>query len=187
MQNFHWRKRLRLINYDYSFPGSYFVTICIKDKIQKFGHIENDKLILNQLGEVAKISWLQIPKFYNDVFVDEFIIMPNHIHGILHVIYDFDYVTREEAINVGAINNRPYQYNRPCQYDHPYDNHYGLLSRVIKMYKRDVSKTIHLNFDPTFVWQKSFYEKIIKNDYQLNIVRQYVFNNPLNWKNDRFN
>ena len=77
------RKYNRLKNYDYSQNGYYFVTICVKDKIEYFGKIENNKMILNEIGKIANQCWLEIPKHFPDVKLDEHIIMPNHLHGIV--------------------------------------------------------------------------------------------------------
>jgi REP element-mobilizing transposase RayT len=74
---------IRLKNYDYSQNGCYFVTICTKDKQKYFGNIENEKMVLNEIGEIVEKFWLEIPKHFPSVVLDEFVIMPNHVHGII--------------------------------------------------------------------------------------------------------
>lgn len=77
------RKSYRLKNYNYSSNGYYFITICLKNRTNYFGKIKNEKMILNKLGEIVKKYWMEIPKHFKHVYLDEFIIMPDHMHGIL--------------------------------------------------------------------------------------------------------
>ena len=79
------RKKIRLKNYDYSKPGYYFVTICSKNNENIFGHIENDKMILNKYGEIVEKTWTKIPEHFQNVELDEYVIMPDHIHGIINI------------------------------------------------------------------------------------------------------
>ncbi len=150
------RKNLRLELYDYSQPGFYFVTICCKGL--SFGCIENAQMRLNDQGKIAFKFWSQIPAVYPNVGIDAFVFMPDHIHGIIVI----------ENNNVGANNVRPY----------------GLLSRVIKMYKWTVTRAIHENGDLSFRWQRSFHDRIIRNERELNQIREYVRNNPEQWDLD---
>ena len=84
MQYIHRERKLnRLKNYDYSQSGCYFVTICTKNRIEHFGKIEDAKMILSQYGEIAERYWKEIPNYYKNGKIDEYIIMPNHIHGIM--------------------------------------------------------------------------------------------------------
>ncbi len=94
----HHRRSIRLKGYDYSQPGAYFITICTKNRKCLFGNIINGKMILNDAGHIAQNCWLEIPNHYSNVILDEFVIMPNHIHGII-------------IINVGANNNSPRLYD----------------------------------------------------------------------------
>ena len=146
------RKSLRLECYDYSLPGYYFVTICCKGL--SFGGIENVQMRLNDQGKIACKFWLQIPAVYENVGIDAFVIMPDHIHGIIVI----------ENNNVGAIIDRPHDY--------------GLLSRIIKMYKWAVTRAVHENGDPSFRWQRSFHDRIIRNERELHQIREYIRNNP---------
>ncbi len=154
------RKLNRLKDYDYSQNGFYFVTICTKNREEWFGKIESGKMILNKFGEIAKSFWMEIPRHFKNVALDEFIVMPNHVHGIL--------------IIVGNAYMRSLQ-NRTKM----------LLSRIIQQYKSSVTREINLlQNDFYFQWHKSFYDHIIRNDKTLNNIREYITNNPLKWEFD---
>ena len=83
-----YRKPLRLLDYDYSSGGYYFITICTKNKTPFFGKIETENMMLNNYGEIAEKYWIQIPEYYQNVILDEYVIMPNHIHGIVIILYE---------------------------------------------------------------------------------------------------
>lgn len=142
------RKRLRIIEYDYSSEGMYFITICIKDRMEILGKIKEDSSIeLTKQGKIAEEHIKQIGEVYQNVIVDEYIIMPNHIHMIL------------------AINNK----------------RRVTISRIIKQYKAYVSKKIGYS-----IWQKSFYEHVIRNEKEYLNIKEYIQNNVVNWKEDMY-
>ena len=156
----------RLKYFNYSKPGYYFVTICTKNRIEWFGEIKNDEMFLNENGNIASMIWTQIPEHYKNILIDEWIIMPNHIHGII-------IIKRNARVDVEHCSTSTGQ------------NNYGLLSKVIKSFKEFTIKTIrtkHFNYD--FKWQRSFHDHIIKNEYALNNIRKYIRNNPSNWSLD---
>lgn len=155
------RKRNRLRGYDYSQSGWYFVTICIKDKIKCLGKIESKKMEYSQYGDIILKFWQEIPKHYKNVFLDEWIIMPDHIHGIIII---------ENPIIIANTGN------------------YGLLSKIVKSFKEISLKTIRKNYnDYEFAWQRSFYDHIIRNEKSLNKIREYIRNNPSKWELDKNN
>ncbi len=171
MYNWPKRKPLRLKNYDYSENWFYFVTICIKEKQEDFGEIINWKMILNDYGEIAEKYWKEIIKHYQNVEIDEFVIMPNHIHWIIIV----------STLSVGN------EYFRSDNWDKNKNNSKPNISNIIKWFKIWCTKEIRYkyeNFNFNFKWQKSFFDVIIKNDKQLEKSRQYIINNPLKWELD---
>ena len=178
-KNFPQRKKLRLKNYDYSSDGGYFLTICTHQKFNFFGKIENDKMILNELGKISRDFWLKIPNFYNSIKLDEFIIMPNHIHGIIFI---------ENPVR--TFTKRPNQ-NFPIKKSELSDQSitkspYGLCSKIIKSFKQITTKNIRQNFPNIgFCWQKSFYDQIIRNEEELLKIRKYIKYNPQNWQTDK--
>jgi putative transposase len=94
----HHRRSIRLKDYDYSQDGAYFVTICVHNRESLFGKIANEKMILNDVGKIAEQCWCEIPQHYPNVILDKYIVMPNHVHGILII----------DNPSVGANNLRPY-------------------------------------------------------------------------------
>ncbi len=99
MKNNKHRQSTRLRGYDYSQPGSYFITICVKDRECLFGEIHNGKIILNEIGKIAISSWNNLKSYFPKVNLDTFVVMPNHMHGIVELVADG---------NVGARLPRPY-------------------------------------------------------------------------------
>ena len=171
------RKLNRLKGYDYSRDGWYFVTICIKDRIKCLGKIENGKMILDKYGKIAKKYWSEIPDHYNNVFLDEWIIMPNHIHGI--IVIENDDKTITATVGTGHC---------PVPTTVNTGSKYGLLSKTVKSFKEISLKTIRKQFnDFEFSWQRSFYDHIIRDEKSLEKIRNYIANNPLKWETDRNN
>ncbi|MCJ7507755.1 MAG: hypothetical protein MUO85_03355 [candidate division Zixibacteria bacterium] len=160
------RRLNRLKGYDYSKTGYYFVTICTKSKIEHFGKVEKDSMILSRYGKIAKECWKNIPTHYKNVKIDDFIIMPNHIHGIIIV----------EGDNVGTE-----QCSVPTN-----TKNYNLLSKAIKSFKNTVTKVIRSGYeDDRFGWQRSFYDHIIRDEISLLKIREYINVNPLKWNLDK--
>jgi REP element-mobilizing transposase RayT len=158
------RKLNRWPGYDYSRPGLYYITICTKDRYAYFGKVQNNLVYLNNLGQVALKYWIKIPEIYNNVELDEYIIMPNHIHGIL-IINENKFVVGTEHCSV------------PTKTKH---NKMGFLSQIIKFYKEAVIKDIKKQYN--FAWQRSFYDRVIRNEKELSNIRKYIVNNPINWQ-----
>ena len=173
------RKRNRLKGYDYSNDGFYSVTICTRDREHLFGKICNDKMVLNKLGKIAEKCWREIPDHFTDVKLDEFVVMPNHIHGIVWIDYWND---GENTKSVGNADLRSLTKAKPD------DRTKMLLSKIIHGFKSSVTRIIrHQNLNTNFVWQKSFHDRIIRNENELNNIREYIWLNPERWKKDRNN
>ena len=180
------RRSIRLRGYDYSQPGAYFVTICTQNRLSVFGRIADGKMILDEPGAIANSEWKKLDQRFPQIELDEYIIMPNHIHGII-IITD----------TVGAIHELPI---------HPSDIENGLqpdvteenspairrrmtLPRVIGFYKMNSAKAINiaLKTPGKHRWQRNYYEHIIRNNDSLNRIRRYIHENPSQWSNDSEN
>src|SRR4030043_2098428 len=135
------RKLNRLNGFDYSFPGHYFITICTQGRIPMFGDVVDYEMKLNQLGEIAHNFWLEIPKHFDNCELDEFIVMPNHIHGILYVFYNNE---DEHRTIVGNADLRSLR------------NTKMLVPKIIHQFKSSVTREIRKQNNLYFQWQKSY-------------------------------
>ena len=176
------RKRNRLKYFDYSQAGWYFVTLCTKDHKNHFGKIENEKMVFNNYGEIVDECWKNIETLHKIIELDYYVIMPNHIHGII-------------IINVGGENLSPptrdakFSSNRDAKFASPTnvmgkmtDRTKMELSKVIQQFKRAVTIRIRsMNRNSNFKWQRSFYDRIIRNEKELYNIRKYIQQNPLKW------
>ena len=168
----HHRKRNRLTGYDYSTPGYYFVTICIHGKLEYFGCVQNNEMLLNDAGLIVQECWLNLPNHYKNCKIHAFVIMPNHIHGIIEIVGN----------GLKPFQNKPITNNRNGLKPFPT---YG-LSEIMRGFKTYSSKYINKKSKHKFTWQKSFYDHIIRNDEELIRISDYIEKNPLLWKQDEY-
>lgn len=169
----HHRRSIRLKGYDYSQSGVYFVTVVSRNRELIFGEIVNDAMRLNQYGQYVAEWWTDIPRHFAHVDIDEFIIMPNHIHGIILIADAGDQ-------SVGAGSPRPVP-SRPDS-----GAHRPALGQIVAYFKYQSTKQINATRDMpgAIVWQRNYYEHIVRNETSLDRIRQYVENNPLQWAMD---
>ncbi len=170
------KESIRLKDWDYSQNGYYFVTICVKGKRKLLGEINGNKVRLSQVGKIVEKNWLEIPRHFNNVSLDEFIVMPDHLHGII-------------IIDRGFVETRYIASLRDCQ-----GNRFGplkteSLSLVIQTFKASVKRWCTKNGLRYFHWQPRFYEHIIRNERSLEYVQKYIHYNVFideypddNWK-----
>ncbi len=165
------RKLNRWQGYDYSMPGYYYITICTYNRIQHFGEIIDGKMVLNDLGKIVNECWFDLPKHYKHCRLDEFVIMPNHVHGIIEIINDEYFKT---AVPVGNGFK-------------PFPTMQG-LSEVVRGFKTFSSRKINeVQKNIYFQWQKSFYDRVIRKGDDLYSIRYYIQQNPVRWPKDRNN
>jgi REP element-mobilizing transposase RayT len=198
----HPRKPLRLSYYNYSANGAYFVTICTKNREHYFGEIKNDKMHLSGFGHLAKKYWEEIPNHFEDARLDIFVIMPNHIHGIVFLENEID------GGDVGAIINRQKNQIRADDIGQntkekkklsqsnvgdadlrPLPNRTKeLLPLIIHQFKSSVTRQGKRFFPHLpFGWQRSYHDRVIRNETELEEIREYIINNPLKWAIDEEN
>ncbi len=182
----HERKPNRLQGYDYSQDNLYFITSCVQDRVCCLGHIEKQKMVLNQYGEIAQKQWHWLGEQYPYIVLHAFVVMPNHIHGIIEINcanlwpgQDFvwpgqDFVgPGRDFVGPGrdlALQNQP---------------KIKSLSELTGAYKTTASKKIHLLGFSGFHWQRSFHDHIIRDERSFYNISKYINNNPLNWGKDR--
>jgi putative transposase len=173
-------KSLRKINYNYSSIGSYFITICTQNKHKYFGNIMNCEMKLNDIGQIASKFWLEIPKHFSNVMLDEFIVMPDHIHGIIIIVKPVE--TLHRNVSTRQINQPRNQFMSKIS---PKPNS---LSTIIRSYKSACTREINkYHSSIKFSWQSRYYDRIIRNHYEFLNVQKYIYNNPVNWEPDKRN
>jgi putative transposase len=179
----HHRRSIRLRNYDYSQAGAYFVTICTQNKDCLFGNISDGEMKLSEMGIIAAQCWDWLSGQYEYVDLDAYIVMPNHMHGIL-------------VINNSRGGSRTaHDNNDACEGD-TVDSEGGSrtaptikrksVGRLVGAFKTVSSKNINQirNSRGIPVWQRNYHEHVIRNENELNNIRQYIVNNPFKWEED---
>ena len=174
------RRTTRLTDYDYSRSGGYFVTICTHHRNCLFAEIVDGKAILNEFGKIVESRWWDLPNRYPGVEIDQFVIMPNHLHGIL-IINEY---------SVGAIHELPLQQRKGSPEIQMRKNRRKmLLPKIIGFLKMNSAKEINeirkTSGQP--VWQRNYYEHVIRNEKDLARIYEYIENNPLQWHLDEEN
>lgn len=169
----HKRRSVRLKGYDYSRAGLYFITICVQNRECLFGKIENEKMLLNDLGIIVNEYWLNIPEHYPRMVLHEHIIMPNHMHGIIQLT-DAVVGTRHGVFLQSTNTN---QFGKPVS---------GSVSMIINQYKSSVKRWCNKNGHEYLQWQSRFHDHIIRNQQSYETISNYIINNPAKWQEDKF-
>ncbi len=185
----HHRRSIRLKGYDYSQPGAYFVTVCTKDRACVFGEVLNGGMRLNAYGEIAQACWEAISNHFRHVELDKFVVMPNHVHGILWIVrrVGAHAVGARHAVPLrGIVPHTPLSRSSWERFGNPVA---GSIPTVIRSFKSAVTKRVNeLRGTPGIaVWQRNYYEHIIRNEESLNRIREYILTNPMRWMLDREN
>lgn len=165
----------RLKNWDYRNNGAYFITINTGNRKHFFGEIINSEMQLSPIGEYAENFWMEIPKHFPFVELGNFVVMPNHTHGIL-IINNTDSVMDKSLQCNDSTGNQYYSDISPKS---------GSISTIIRSYKSVVSKHARL-LNPEFNWQPKFHDHVIRNSESFERIQNYIENNPSNWKEDKF-
>ena len=183
----HHRRSIRLKGFDYSQAGLYFITICVKNRSCLFGDIDDGKMNLNDAGIMAENNWLELPKRFTNLQLHEYIVMPNHFHAILEIVgvtlvvtqnYDGPQIKKGQPQGftpTSTTNNKTV------------GDMVGAFQSIVTVeYIRGVKKYNWKRFDKK-LWQRNYYEHIIRNDVDYNRISNYVIDNPKTWDNDKFN
>jgi REP element-mobilizing transposase RayT len=175
----HHRRSIRLKEYDYSQGGLYFVTICCQDRICRFGKIENGEMILNELGEIVYNEWQNLTNKYSCVDLHEFIVMPNHFHAILQIVGAGSARPEGQANPEGqAIPAQTTGQANPAP-----TNPAPTLGNIIGYFKYQTTKKVDLSDK---LWQRNYYEHIIRDERAYQNISDYIIHNPEKWQNDKF-
>ncbi|MCC7400479.1 MAG: hypothetical protein IT214_03250 [Chitinophagaceae bacterium] len=246
--NIHHRKSIRLKGYDYSQAGMYFITICVQNRACLFGDVVNGEMVLNDAGRIADECWLNIPVHFPNVILHEYIIMPNHVHGIIELVGaknlspHNDTPHDDSSENDTPHNDTPHDdsshddtpHNESPHDDSPgqhlsmnsppeltmtgsfdemkigaendsdsfgakYDSDgYGAkdfsplrspsktVGSIVRGFKIGVTKWFRSNGNMENIWQRNYWEHIIRDEKSLQRISEYINNNPINWNTDKF-
>lgn len=165
----HQRKANRLKGYNYSRDNLYFVTSCVQDRVCCFGKIVDAEIVLNDYGKIVNEKWHWLAEQYPYVVLHEFVVMPDHIHGIIEI-------NRDCVAVIATGHDLPLSQMKIKS-----------LSELMGAYKTGVSKQIHLTGYNEFKWQRSFHDHIIRDDESYERIANYILNNPTKWQGDKFN
>jgi len=167
-ENYH-RRTIRLQDYDYSLEGAYYITICVQNRSCLFGDIANEIVIPNDAGNMVQKMWDELPLYYPGIALDAFILMPNHVHGII-------VLTGETGQARGPA---------PTFISLP-DVMQRFKSITTAKYRKGVTENGWAPFEGK-LWQRNYYEHIIRSEKALNSIREYIFANPAKWAYDKEN
>jgi putative transposase len=170
------RRSIRLPGYDYSQTGQYFLTVCSYEMRNLFGKIANGAVFLNVIGRIASDCWRDIPDHFAHVELDAFVIMPNHLHGILTIRRS--HATRSPGSiedGHGCPVPLPERFQRPSV---------GAIPTIIRSYKQSVTHLARqrLTRPPLAIWQSNYYERVLRDGKEFAEATQYIFNNPAKWQ-----
>ena len=181
------RKSIRLKNYNYSQVGLYFVTICTQNRECLFGQIINDEMVLNIAGRMIEKIWLDIPTHHDNTNLHEYIVMPNHFHAIIEIVGAESISARVSESTFGKMNHG----KRADMESAPTD--VG-LSGFVQTFKRvttiEYIKMVKQHILPSFdkkIWQRNYWEHIVRNDDEYHQISDYIINNPAKWCDDKLN
>ncbi|RZM75037.1 transposase [Leptolyngbya iicbica] len=202
----HRRRSTRLRHYDYATPGFYFVTICAHQRQHLFGKIQDDYMILNDAGRVAQAHWQRLAQHFAHIQLDAFVVMPNHVHGIIQIVEWPDVPGVNESGRSSPTSGRGEAFS-PNQFrsdaarssenasplrsvdgsaDRPHGTPSGSVGAIVGNYKSVSALQINrLRHTPgTPVWQRNYHDRIIRHQTELDNIRVYIQTNPQNWQKD---
>ncbi len=183
MQNLPERRSIRLREWDYTHAGAYFVTINTAGFQCIFGEVLDGSMQLNEYGQIAESEWRRTAELRQNVELDAYVIMPNHMHGIVMLVdmsHEIGFPLRDV---VRAQRAAPEIATTHRQYG---DIAKGSLSAIIRAYKSSVTKRINETRGTAGVrvWHRNYYERVIRNEKELGAIREYIINNPACWRDD---
>ena len=189
----HHRRSIRLKGYDYSQAGLYFITLCCYKRTCLFGDVVNGEMVFNEYGTIACNEWLNTPNIRKNVELDVFIIMPNHIHGIIIITGGGGSRTPDQPPDTrkGGLHP-PYMDKGECNSPQRSPQRSPLrgpsqdIGAIIRGYKSSVTKQLNLLNIAGTVWQRNYWEHIIRIERSYQRISEYIINNPAKWNDDKF-
>lgn len=175
------RRSLRLRDYDYGAAGAYFVTVCTRERISFFGELDHGNMRLNEFGDIVAACWSDLPHHFPNIQLDCFTVMPNHIHGLIEIIERFS-ENSVGAQHAAPVSATPVRHSR-------HNVHPGSLAAIVRSFKAASVRRINLSIGTpgATVWQRNYYEHVVRDESELQRVREYIVNNPARWAEDEEN
>lgn len=178
----HHRRSIRLKEYDYSSAGAYFISICTHGRECLFGQIMYGEMHLNDAGLMVKQVWSNLPGRFSNVVLDAFVVMPNHFHGILFIVAPL-------AAPGIATPNLESGYANKGAASSAHRGYVNTLGKIMRAFKSisgiEINRTLDRQGRP--LWQRNYYERVIRNDDELSSIREYILSNPAKWAEDKEN
>lgn len=171
----------RLQKWDYSNNGAYFITICTQNRHHFFGYIQNQEMQLSEIGKLAEKFWYEIPNHFSMIELGNFVVMPNHVHGILII----DKPNDESFVETRQCLVSTVETNSIIGSSRFQNQGKNTISSIVGSYKSIVTK-MSRQINPNFAWQSRFYDHIIRNSKSFDTIQNYIEQNPLKWKEDTF-
>ena len=193
----HHRRSIRLKGYDYARPGWYFVTVCVQDTQHLLGEVVDGEMNLNEAGQIVRRAWRNLPSRFPSVLLDEHVVMPNHFHGIIHIVGAG--LAPPKQSKVGAGPAPPKQSNVGAGLAPPREGDAGIaptakvtasraptLVDTVRVFKSTAARAVNvlLQRQGRRLWQRDYFEHIIRSDRELEIIREYIRTNPQRWATD---
>lgn len=185
----HHRRSVRFPGYDYSFPGAYFITICAHRHKNIFGRCADKKMYLNAFGEIASIEWNKTEIIRKEIRLDSYMIMQNHLHAVVWItnLNLETFIVGANGYSPSCITNKIISDNRAYRHT-PLRSPSNTIGSLIRGFKSSTTNKIH-KINKKYnepVWQRNYYEHIIRNENELNFIREYIRTNPANWRLDKY-
>ena len=176
----------RLQTWDYGTNGAYFITICTQNREHFFGTIQNDNMQLSEIGKLAEQYWMEIPNHFSFIELGNFVVMPNHVHGIL-IINKIDVPTLSitKSVETRHCLVSTTETNTTIGQTRFQNQGKNTISSIVGSYKSIVTKMAR-QINTNFGWQSRFHDHIIRNSKSFDTIQNYIFENPMNWNNDKF-
>jgi putative transposase len=165
------RRSIRLIGRDYSWPGTYFVTICTAERKRILGRIEDGAMRENALGQLVHKHWMAIPREFASVELDAFTVMPNHVYGLIHI---------HRRVTADEPQYKPAQFAKPRT---------ASIAWIVRSFKARVTREARqiLKLPELTVWQRNYFERVVRTGQEHEDVYRYICENPKNWNQDEEN
>ncbi len=188
--NLPYRQSIRLCHHDYRQPGAYFITICTNNREHLFGEIVDKRMHLNAAGQMVQSVWNEIPSHFPQVTLDEFVVMPDHVHGIVIIndtvgarhavpgIFPLCHTPVNNSVFAGTACRAP---TRTAEFGKPLANS---MATIIRSFKSASTKSINefRNTPSMPIWQRNYWERVIRDDDELQVIGRYTQNNPMRWQ-----